>query len=275
MSSKLVNVGCGNRIHPSWLNLDLHAAVPGVVACDLTKGLPVKDGEADVVYSAAVLEHVRAEDTPAFLRECHRALAPGGHLRIAVPDFEAQAREYLASVERLDAGQPHAEADRAWMMLEIYDQSTREHSGGRMAEFLADPKLPNEPFIVGRIGKEGGDLIAGLKGKPMSSRPRRRPYIPWGKLGEFLLARLLRSRDLDEDLRALEIGRFRLASGELHQNAYDRFSLARLLQANGFRDIKACGHGDSEIPGWKSFYLEIDEEGQTEKPDLLIMEAKK
>ncbi len=273
---KLVNVGCGCRIHPDWINLDLHAVIPGVIACDLTQGLPLNDGEADVIYSAATLEHVRRENVPAFLAECRRVLRPGGYLRLAVPDFERQARVYLDCLDRLDRKEPAAAADHEWMMVEIFDQIARERSGGEMGDLLGRVDLSNESFIVDRIGKEGAELIGMLKGSRQSIRPKPSFYekVPWGRFGQFLLKKLLNSKSLEDDLRALEIGRFRLLSGEVHQWAYDRYEMKRVLSQAGFCAIAARNHGESDIPKWAEYHLEVDEAGVVEKPDLLVIEAR-
>lgn len=274
---KLVNVGCGCRIHPDWLNLDLHASIPGVIVCDLTRGLPVANEEADVVYSAAVLEHVRRENVPAFLAECRRVLKPKGYLRLAVPDFERQARVYLECIDRLDRKDPAAAADHEWMMVEIFDQIARERSGGEMGDLLARADLSNESFIVDRIGKEGSDLIKALKGfrRGSFSETSLCGKVPWGRVGQFLLKKLLNSKNLMDDMRALEIGRFRLLSGEVHQWAYDRYEMMRVLSEAGFSAIEAKNHGQSDIPRWAEFCLEVDEAGVIEKPDLMVIEARK
>ena len=273
-----INVGCGSRFHRDWLNLDLHAYAPEVVACDLTKGIPVADGEADVVYAAAVLEHIRPRDVSGFLAECRRALRPGGVLRLAVPDLEQQAQFYLDSLARIDKGDPAAPSDREWMVLEMLDQSTREETGGEMLRFLMQKEIPNQEFIVKRIGVEGADLIKQISTwkheiNPHRKKPSLYDMVPLGRIGRALLKWLLHSKNLKQDLRALEIGRFRLNSGEVHQWAYDRYSLAKDLLDAGFTDPKKCAHGESRIPDWKSFHLEVTLEGAVEKPDLLVMEA--
>jgi SAM-dependent methyltransferase len=275
----MINVGCGGRIHHDWMNLDLHAHAPGVIACDLTKGIPVDNNSAKVVYAAAVLEHIRKEDVPKFLTECHRVLKPGGVIRLAVPDLEQQARGYLDTLARLDAGDFSAEADREWMVLEILDQSIREKNGGEMLQYLKQEKVPNIEFIAQRIGEEGRELISQIEAQRAMPEKTKKPtlfeMIPAGRFGRGLLKWLLRSDDLKSDLRALQIGRFRLNSGEVHQWAYDRFSLGNTLAQAGFRNTGKKEHGESSIDRWTEYKLEVDEDGIVEKPDLLIMEATK
>lgn len=275
----LVNVGCGSRFHPAWKNFDLHSHAPEVTACDLTQGIPLADSTASAVYSAAVLEHVRRPDVPGFLRECHRVLESGGWIRIAVPDFRRQVEVYLDAVQRLDSGDATAELDRDWMILEMIDQVGRDKSGGGMAAFLSNPGPINEAFVVQRIGAEGRSLRTLLQGKncsPCVDFKRGRSRMIRGKrFGRMLFRWLLGSEDLERDLLALEVGRFRVNSGEVHQWVYDHHSLKKVLSGAGFVDLQVMSHGESRIAGWPGYHLEVDQNGNVEKPDLLIVEGRK
>jgi len=88
-----VHLGCGAKVKPGWLNLDLHPAAD--LQLDLREPLPLPDGCADVVYSEHFLEHLGwPGDAEAFLLECHRILRPGGRISIGVPDTEWPLRQY-------------------------------------------------------------------------------------------------------------------------------------------------------------------------------------
>lgn len=278
-SKLLVNLGCGRRIHPAWKNLDLHASLPGVEECDLLSGIPIADGAAQAVYSAAVLEHIRRPDVPKVLKECFRVLASGGVARIAVPDFEQQARLYLALVARASAGEPGAAAELEWLILEMIDQVGRERKGGAMAEYLATRGEEHAEFVTKRIGKEASNLIEALKGRtfdPFVDLITCKTWMVRGSwLGVLVLKFLLRSKNIKNDLAALEAGRFRLFKGEIHQWVYDRFSLMRLMEGAGFCDMQVMEPGSSRIPNWPGFNLEIDAAGHVEKPDLVIVEGTK
>jgi hypothetical protein len=52
-----------------------------------------------------MLEHLARPQAEAFLRQAHRILVPRGILRLALPDLERLAREYLRRIERV-RGQP-------------------------------------------------------------------------------------------------------------------------------------------------------------------------
>jgi predicted SAM-dependent methyltransferase len=269
----LVNIGCGARFHASWTNFDLHASPPHVMACDLTKGIPLNDAVADAVYSAAVLEHVRPADVPAFLGECRRVLKPNGIIRIAVPDFHQQVAVYLDCVKRLKEGDPNASSQREWMILEMVDQVGRDRSGGGMAAYLAREHGVDEQFIYRRIGEEGRNLRRLLKGTHFNPNAQAMSYVRGGRLGRWLLRLLLSTNDLDSDLRALEIGRFRAGSGEIHRWVYDDIAVKECLSNAEFRSLTTMQHGESRIPHWSTFSLEVDAEGRIAKPDLLIVEG--
>ena len=118
-----LNLGCGLLTHPSWVNVDgswnarlakypvLRRALssvrilPGekvevpwskdIFVHDIRKPLPFPDCSADAVYASHVLEHLYREQGQQLIRESFRVLAPGGIVRIVVPDLNNIVREYL------------------------------------------------------------------------------------------------------------------------------------------------------------------------------------
>lgn len=282
--TSLLNLGCGGRFHPDWINMDVAPSDPRVIPVDLSRGIPLPEASCAVVYHAAVLEHFRPADALALLRDCRRVLAPGGIIRVGVPDLEVLCRLYLDKLAAARAGDPQAALDYDWVMLEIFDQMVREHSGGEMLSWLRQNPLPNEAFVFERIGEEGRALVEGLRGRAPAPRMpalatgislrrglaglRRRIAALPAMVRERRLSRLLGP----DGLRALEIGRFRLG-GEVHQWQYDHFSLARLLHAAGFSDPVPQDAVTSLIPEWSGFHLDTLPDGTPIKPDLFFMEA--
>lgn len=61
--------------------------------------------------------------------------------------------------------------------------------------------------------------------------------------------------------------------GETHQWMYDYKSLAELLHRTGFTDIRRHAYGESAIPNWAEYKLEVDQDGSEYKPHSLYMEA--
>jgi len=90
------------RFGDDWINVDL--APPAAdqrdllnVRADFLNGIPFRDGSAGVIYLSHFLEHLAPmEQTADFLKECRRILAPGGILRVSVPDFRKIACLYLS-----------------------------------------------------------------------------------------------------------------------------------------------------------------------------------
>src|SRR5262249_43245401 len=121
------NLGCGQRYHPDWVNMDLVSSGMGVIAPDLGQGIPLPDSSCEVVYHSHVLEHIRRPEVMAFMKGCHRILKPGGIVRIAVPDLERICRLYLEKLEQALAGDVRSAHDYRWLLLELYDQAVREH----------------------------------------------------------------------------------------------------------------------------------------------------
>jgi predicted SAM-dependent methyltransferase len=259
---RMLNLGCGRRFHTSWVNVDIAPHDPSVTAADVSQSIPFPDQHFDVVYHSHVIEHIRANDVQRFLRECRRVLKRGGIMRVATPDLERLCAAYL------DTLRTHATADHEWLVIELIDQTVREQSGGAMLDYLKQDPLPNEAFVLERIGEEGRELLAAIRG---TARPMTTPQTPGlrRRLKDALVTRWY-GRDA---LLAMEIGKFRL-SGEVHQWLYDPLSLERVLTAAGFCEPTVRAAGESAIAGWRGFFLEITPAGDVIKPDSMFMEAR-
>jgi predicted SAM-dependent methyltransferase len=118
-----VNLGCGLKCLPGWINIDgsltalfgskkfiffnkLLYKLAGsskhysfdvynkiVRECNLKfynlqNGVPLGDDSADVIYCSHFLEHLNKNDGRHFLKECFRSLKNGGLLRVVVPDLD-------------------------------------------------------------------------------------------------------------------------------------------------------------------------------------------
>ncbi|MCG3148411.1 MAG: hypothetical protein PCFJNLEI_01854 [Verrucomicrobiae bacterium] len=271
----LLNLGCGKRFHPAWINVDFVVTGPGVREHDLRTGIPFGAGTFDVVYHSHVLEHFSQEQGRLFLGECLRVLRPGGLIRVAVPDLERIATGYLQALANAMAG---AHADYDWMMLELYDQTVRERPGGKMQEYLAQNPLPNEPFIRARIGKEMDQIVVHAQ-RPAPIRSAVRPHGLMRKIRHYIrrpdqIREMVLRRILRDEYRLLELGRFR-RRGEVHLWMYDRYSLRRELTAAGFIAPQSQSATTSACAGWHEFQLDTDATGVVYKPDSLFMEARK
>jgi predicted SAM-dependent methyltransferase len=265
---KCLNLGCGWRFHPGWENLDIHPVAAEVKAWDLHRDLPYPEATFDVVYHSHVLEHFSRGDGLCLLQRCFRVLRPGGTIRVAVPNLENIARLYLEALDKSLSGDPVWRQRYEWILLEMYDQTVRETSGGEMLAYLQRNPMPEEDFVSERIGGELKRAI-GPQGQPPINPTR--PKTP-SVVGNFLrrkLARLALGRD---GIRAHDIGRFR-ASGEIHLWMYDAYSLANALQRAEFLNSRQCSASESAILNWSEFHLDTEADGTVYKPDSLYMEA--
>ena len=92
-----VHIGCGGHELPGWINVDNH---PAPLAINLDWGLPLPSGSARYVFLAHLLEHLfHPAQSNRLLGEIRRVLAPGGIVRIVVPDIEKYLRAYAAGDE--------------------------------------------------------------------------------------------------------------------------------------------------------------------------------
>jgi predicted SAM-dependent methyltransferase len=119
-----LNLGCGPVQPAGWVNVDgsrrawLASRLPlldrALVRCrllpateftaattfaDLTRPLPWDAGVASAVYLGELLEHLTRDEARRLLGECRRVLAPGGIIRVRVPDGARFWAQYLRAYE--------------------------------------------------------------------------------------------------------------------------------------------------------------------------------
>lgn len=282
---KLLNLGCGQCYHHEWVNLDFTSENKNVISHNLLRGIPFGENEFDAVYHSHVLEHFNKEDAKSFICECFRVLKADGIIRIAVPDFETIAKEYLSNLNRAVNHEFNAEFDYEWIMLEMYDQTVRNSSGGQMAKYLYRNEIPNKDYVFNRIGNEGRNLHESYLKSINKQKIKQKKSILFSiknqlkilnQMPKYILMQTLFRREfkiINKKLNALEIGQFRL-SGEIHQWMYDRYSLSKLLTGCGFKNIKVVSPFESSIINWEKYQLD-SENGIVRKPDSLFIEATK
>lgn len=262
-----LNLGCGSHYIKGWINIDLVSHSNFVLQHDLTKGIPLDDDTCAVVYHSHLLEHLSREEANFFLKECFRVLKPRGIIRIAVPDLEQLARQYLQCLQTaLVEPSPLSHANYEWSTIELFDQMTREQGGGEMGKYWQKPDIINESTIVDRVGDEFLSFRKIVYNPDDSQTAPAKPLFE--KMREFLFSML------KINLKYLKTGRFR-HGGEVHKWMYDRYSLQYLLKNIGFHETTVQTAFNSSIPRWEEF-IELDvKDGKVRKPDSLFIEGKK
>jgi predicted SAM-dependent methyltransferase len=258
---KFLNLGCGNRHHPDFVNMDIVSNHPSVVAHNILKGIPFNDNSLSLVYHSHVLEHFNKIKGEWFIRECFRVIEPDGFIRIAVPDLEKIARKYLALLDKLSGDPSLPGYDYDWILLELYDQTMRNHRGGEMLQYFSQPVIPNEDFIYSQVGNEARNVRNQVMQKPSVSLK--------SKIRNSINSVMLKV----PAYQSYKIGKFR-QEGEVHYRMYDRYSLSVLLKKVGFINVKVTTAFESNISNWGNFNLD-SENGLVLKPDSLFMEAQK
>lgn len=270
-----LNIGCGNKYHKDWVNIDMQPASKEVMKIDILDELPFEENTFEVIYSSQVLEHIPSIQADKFIKECYRVLRPNGIIRIVVPDLENIIQEYLRLLQELRSNpNPQVEANYHWILLELLDQVSRHQSGGEMEQYLNQISIPDEDYILKRIGYNGQYLRARAKEKsPKSSSFKLRR-----KMSEIFQPRNLRTNFLrfflnQKEQEYLRIGKFR-QGGEIHFWMYDDTSLEMLLKKHRFQQIERQNFDTSNIIDWGVYELDIKNKIIYD-PTSLFMEAVK
>ncbi len=211
--------------------------------------MPFDDDSIDVIYSSHVLEHFSKCEAPKFLQRCLRILKIGGIIRVVVPDLEQLMKNYIKFLKQAKNGDKAAEEKYKWTMIEIFDQMVRNYSGGEMLEYWKQNPMPQEEFVISRVGSEVLNTLNLIRSntdiKPIKNNINQ---------------------------TAKTIGEFRI-SGEIHQWMYDEYSLGKLLKETGFNEIKRKQFNQSQIETFNNYLLDMEKDGGIRKPDSLFMEA--
>jgi len=116
---------------------------PSLLWANLLKRFPWADGSCDALYLGEILEHFTREQGEYVLRECRRVLAPGGVIRIRVPDNARFWRNYLDEYDaqrRLPPDRQDASHER-WVHMffrEICTNPKKLGSAGHYHKWMYD-----------------------------------------------------------------------------------------------------------------------------------------
>lgn len=83
-----LNVGCGNKKFPGFINADIRPDVQPDIVMDVTDLSQFRDGSLEYVMAHDVLEHISHAKTWEVLTEWVRCIQIGGTLEIQVPNID-------------------------------------------------------------------------------------------------------------------------------------------------------------------------------------------
>jgi predicted SAM-dependent methyltransferase len=138
-----LHLGCGRGHIPGWINIDVY---PAPLAINVLWGTPFAPESARYVFVSHLLEHLfYPRDVRAFLAEVLRVLAPGGVVRIVVPDIGQCIEAYTRN-------------DRVFFGSRRETWSWWPENPTRLEDFLAYSGAGAEPAYLFESHKYGYDL---------------------------------------------------------------------------------------------------------------------
>lgn len=188
-----INVGCGQTPTMGWRNFDnslsLRLSRPRILGYwafrlglidsnqnefmkfaqannieygDATKGILMQDRSVNVLYSSHMLEHLDREEAGRFLKEARRLLAPGGIIRLLVPDIKKLADQYISAGDAdffiestiLGTKSPRSLLERTRLLIVGSRNHKWMYDGKSLSKLLGD-----HGFIKARVVRAGETMI--------------------------------------------------------------------------------------------------------------------
>lgn len=138
-----LHIGCGPGLLPGWINIDVH---PAPLAMNVLWGLPFPDRSVSRVFVSHLLEHLFfPRDVRLLLGDLKRVMAPGGIVRIVVPDIKQCIAAYAAN-------------DRCFFASRRETWSWWPENTTRLEDFLAYAGVGAEPAYLFEAHKYGYDF---------------------------------------------------------------------------------------------------------------------
>lgn len=85
-----LNLGCGFKKEPGFVNIDNRLEVKPDILCDVAAGLPYSDETIDMIRAFDFLEHIRPDDVIFVMNEIWRVLKPGGVFESFTPSTDGR-----------------------------------------------------------------------------------------------------------------------------------------------------------------------------------------
>ncbi|MBF0624978.1 MAG: methyltransferase domain-containing protein [Magnetococcales bacterium] len=170
-----LNLGCGDKILPGYLNVDVAASRSGErpdLLCDLSGALPLPDSVADEILAVHLIEHFCQWQVGDVLREWLRVLKPGGRLVLECPNLLQACREILDNPHQTTGPGPEGQrtlwvlyGDPAWkdpLMIHRWAYTPQSLAREMAAVGLTDIRRETPQF---KLGEPRDMRLVGIKRK--------------------------------------------------------------------------------------------------------------
>lgn len=196
-----VNLGCFDSSEEGWINTDITphiwiSRIPGsawilwkcglmdrarydqhrakifdrVTYLNMAKRFPFRDNQVEAYFTSHALEHLYVYQTKKVLREIYRTLAPGGFVRIVLPDLDDAMSDYDAAdptvfLERIfQASEPSMKKNHHhWMYTSPYMDALLQEAGFSRIWVQGYQRTQYSPFLKLDNRPEGSFFIEAQK----------------------------------------------------------------------------------------------------------------
>jgi predicted SAM-dependent methyltransferase len=128
-----LNLGGAEFHHPrpgyeKYISVDLDPP-PGewTVTHDLTTPIPLPDRSVSRIHTEDFLEHLAVERIESLLAECYRLLAPGGMMRIGLPDYNNPKDRHCLEIGHDERDPKHITLTHYGLVKGIIERSPFSH----------------------------------------------------------------------------------------------------------------------------------------------------
>lgn len=258
MPKKFLNLASGDIFIESsqWENIDWAPKNSSVKQANLLRKLPFPDDTFDFVYCSHFLEHIPISRINSFIIECARVLKNNGRIRLVLPDFENIAREYISNIDK------NYKIFAEFNIVELIDQCVRKESGGELIKWYKTAQIDSDLMqyvnkrtgysLVTKINRENNLLLK------IRNSTRRSVYVKAQNLYAKFLVKLLPKWYQENHV-------LKTATGENHLWMHDFNSIQKILNSNGYRDIRKLDAFNSLDTDFPLFPLDVDSLGNSRK----------
>jgi glycosyltransferase involved in cell wall biosynthesis/predicted SAM-dependent methyltransferase len=243
---KKLNLGCGGKKEPGYVNVDLFAG-PAVDEIFELDDIPYADGTIAGIHSEHALEHLGWARAEKALKEWHRVLQPGGEVILYMPDVELCFKSYLEAP--LEA--PNFYTTRAWYKFTVYGIQTSQggepddaqtHRCGFSKEEIAIV-MERNGFIVNSVENYGGPGQKPSYGTPSMAiravKPVSNLKIGWiGRLNLSAAQTRIRVHAVDRWLRSKGYWSKIVSYNQIVENKFDIVIVGKSFSENDYNSIK-------------------------------------